>query len=91
MTEWCRVNRHRPVVEQHQALVQKLRGHFGYYGIIGNYEALLRFLHGTKHAWQKWLARRSRRAGMPWDRMTKLLEHYPLPQPRIAQPWRTPA
>ena len=91
MREWCRLNRHRPLVEQHKVLVQKLRGHFGYYGIIGNSEALGRFLHQTTRAWQKWLARRSRRAGMPWDRMTKLLERYPLPQPRIARPWRAPA
>jgi RNA-directed DNA polymerase len=89
--EWCRMNRHHPVAEQHKALVQKLRGHFGYYGIIGNYEALHRFWEQTKHAWRKWLARRSRRKGMTWHRMDRLLERYPLPHPRIARPWCAPA
>src|SRR6516162_5355392 len=28
ITRWCRLNRHRPIREQHQALWQKLRGHF---------------------------------------------------------------
>src|SRR5262249_15404919 len=34
ISEWCRVHRHIPVVEQHQKLSEKLRGHYGYYGII---------------------------------------------------------
>jgi hypothetical protein len=34
---WCRLNRHLPMGEQHQALGQKLRGHFAYYGgVMGN-------------------------------------------------------
>ena len=37
LSEWCRKNLHAPIKEQHQKLVQKLRGHYGYYGIIGNY------------------------------------------------------
>src|SRR5712691_8575823 len=28
IAEWCRLNRHRPMAEQHQPLGQKLRGHF---------------------------------------------------------------
>jgi len=91
VTEWCRLNRHRPVAEQHKALVQKLRGHFGYYGIIGNYEALHRFWENTKLAWRKWLARRSRRSGMSWHRMDRLLERYQLPHPRIARTRWAPA
>ena len=43
IAEWCRLNRHRPIAEQHQTLSQKLRGHFAYYGITGNGEALRRF------------------------------------------------
>ncbi len=30
--EWCKANRHRPIGEQQQALAQKLKGHYGYYG-----------------------------------------------------------
>jgi len=44
VAEWCRANRHLPVREQYQGLTFKLRGHFQYYGIIGNSEALKRFL-----------------------------------------------
>ena len=36
--------------------------------------------------WRKWLDRRSQRARMSWERMTKLLERYPLPRPRLRGP-----
>ena len=87
VADWCRQNRHQPVREQRQALARKLLGHFGYYGITGNYEALHRFREGVRCAWQKWLHRRSNRARMSWDKMGKLLQRYPLPQPRIFKPY----
>ena len=86
VAEWCRRHRHLPVNEQWTTLNQKLRGHFGYYGIIGNYGALHRFGEGVKRAWRKWLHRRSQKAHMDWDRMARLLQRYPLQQPRILRP-----
>lgn len=83
---WCRKHRHDEVRAQQRALAQKLRGHFGYYGIIGNYEGLARFLHEVKAVWRKWLDRRSQRAAMSWDRLHELLKRYPLPKPHIATP-----
>ncbi len=88
VADWCRENRHQSVREQWQALVRKLRGHFGYFGITGNYEGIRRYREGVKHVWRKWLGRRSNRARMSWDRMGRLLERYPLPPPRIARPYR---
>lgn len=81
--EWCRLHRHQPVAEQRQALEQKLRGHYGYYGITGNYRALARFADEVRAIWRKWLSRRSQRARMPWDRFQRLLTHHPLPAPRV--------
>lgn len=34
-------------------------------------------------AWRQWLGRRSQRARVSWEKMRRLLERYPLPQPRI--------
>jgi RNA-directed DNA polymerase len=79
--QWCRFNRHRPVREQHQTLGQKLRGHFAYYGITGNGEALRRFRDAVAGLWRKWLMRRQRRGYIPWDQFLRLLERYPLPPP----------
>jgi group II intron reverse transcriptase/maturase len=90
VTTWCKLHRHEPVRQQWQLLVQKLRGHFGYYGITGNYEALHRFREKVTHAWRKWLSRRSRHARMPWSRMAEMLGRYPLPTARILRPYCAP-
>src|SRR5512135_389867 len=55
MAQWCRMNRHRALADQHQALSQKLRGHFAYYGITGNADALNRFQRRVIGLWRKWL------------------------------------
>jgi len=81
--EWCRVNRHLPVAEQCKVLGQKIRGHLGYYGITGNFEALARFAYEVARIWRTWLNRRSSRARMTWERFARLLSHYPLPKPRV--------
>lgn len=81
--DWCRRHRHEPVSTQHQALYRKLRGHYAYYGITGNYPSLHRFYEAAKRIWKKWLGRRSQRAYFGWSRFEKLLQHYPLPRPRV--------
>lgn len=84
IAHWCRVNRHRPVGEQHQTLWQKLRGHYGYYGITGNAAAVRRFRDAVIRTWRKWLARRTGRGTFSWATFKRLLERYPLPPPRLA-------
>ncbi len=88
VAQWCRRYRHQPIAQQCRALAQKLRGHFGYFGIRGNSKALTLFLHWARRIWCKWLSRRSQKARMPWDRMMKLLKRYPLPRARILRDHR---
>ena len=76
---WCRRNRHVPIPDQHQTLRQKLRGHFAYYGITGNGEALRKFRDAVLGFWRKWLSRRSRGTAISWDHYNLLLKRYPLP------------
>jgi len=78
---WCRDHRHLPVSEQHRQLAQKLRGHYGYYGITGNAWMLVRFLKAVHERWRYWLNRRSERQGWTWERFTRLLRARPLPPP----------
>ncbi len=66
-------------------LNSKLRGHYGYYGITGNFLALRRFKEEVQVVWRKWLDRRSQRARMSWDRFHELLRRYPLTPPRVVQ------
>jgi group II intron reverse transcriptase/maturase len=86
VAQWCREHRHDAIRLQWQALVRKLRGHFGYFGITGNSEALKRFRFAVSDVWRKWLDRRSSRAKMTWERMTRLLKRYPLPPARVMHP-----
>ena len=81
--DWCRNNRHLPLAVQQNRLSQKLRGHYGYFGITGNAPALGRFFYETRRVWRYWLDRRSQRAKMAWPRFLKLLERYSLPQPVV--------
>jgi hypothetical protein len=38
--EWCRIHRHADVETQHLALERKLKGHYAYFGVTSNYQAL---------------------------------------------------
>jgi RNA-directed DNA polymerase len=87
--EWCRAHRHDPLRAQQQALAQKLRGHYGYFGVSSNYRALARFYRETRRAWQKWLSRRSNAGYVNWPHMLALLGRFSLPQPRIARRYAT--
>lgn len=83
LSQWCRKNLHEPMLRQVEALGRKLKGHFGYYGITGNYEALARYRQEVIGIWRKWLARRGDPKGMTWERMTRLLRFYYLPTARV--------
>jgi RNA-directed DNA polymerase len=83
LAQWLRKVRHESLADQHRTLSQKLRGHFAYYGITGNGDALKRFRRGAIGLWRKWLGRRHRDGQISWDRMYRLLERYPLPPPIV--------
>ncbi len=83
ISQWCRANRHRSVAEQQVALNQKLRGHYNYYGVTGNAQALSRFHQKVERIWCKWLSRRSRKAHLNWTKYKRLLFRYPLAPPRV--------
>jgi len=83
VNQWMRGARHLPVEAQAKMLAQKLRGHFGYYGITGNSSAIVRFAFEAKRLWRKWLSRRSQRAYMTLEAFSRLLDRYPLPPARL--------
>ena len=74
---------HEPLRMQVERLGRKLKGHFGYYGITGNGQALRRYRREVIRAWRKCLARRGDPQGMPWERMNRLLAFFYLPEARV--------
>ena len=81
--QWCRSHRHRTVEEQHQELCQKLRGHYQYYGIRGNYRLLEVVLRHAERAWRYWLSRRSQKGMITGNKLEWWQAHFPLPLPKI--------
>lgn len=79
---WCRDNRHVELSAQRAVLSAKLRGHYGYYGITGNFEALDRLYQLARREWFKWLGRRNNR-GLIWPDFQAIATRHPLPRPRI--------
>jgi group II intron reverse transcriptase/maturase len=91
VAQWCRKHRHLPVTVQCGVLGQKLRGHYAYYGIVGNTKSIGHFRRWTERIWHKWLSRRSDKARMPWDRFQRLLEYHRLPAAVRPRGMLTPA
>ena len=83
VTDWCRAHRHEPVPDQHTHLSAMARGHYGYYGMSGNFTRLRRYGHELARTWKKWLAKRSALGDFDWDQMNELLQQHPLPKARI--------
>jgi len=65
-------------------LKAKLAGHYQYYGISGNARMIERYNQVARRLILKWLNRRSQKASFNWQGFREYLEHYPLPEPRIA-------
>jgi hypothetical protein len=63
-----------------------LRGHYAYYGVPTNIEALDVFRTEVTHRWFKLLRRRSQRRRLNWTRMDRLAAQW-LPRARILHPW----
>jgi len=84
MNNWLKSTRNRmPLKEWWKILRAKLRGHFQYYGISGNYVSISKFNKLTVELTKKWINRRSQKRSMNWEQFNLYLEKYPLPKPKI--------
>lgn len=90
MNRWLKAVRNVCAVKEWWPTLQaKLRGHYQYYGVSGNYTALRRFYQRTLYLVQKWLNRRGQRRSFSWKGYTEYIRHYPLPTPRITHSFYT--
>jgi len=80
---WCRANRPAPVQYQYQMLCLKLRGHFRYYGIRGNFRLLEDVRRYAEKAWWYWLSRRSSKSALSGEKFQRLWQTHALPTPKI--------
>jgi group II intron reverse transcriptase/maturase len=84
--EKLRRKMHASIPEQGRWLGQIVRGYFAYHAIPNNVRALSAFRYHVTDAWRRVLRRRSQRAEVNWEKMTRLAEQW-LPMPHITHPW----
>jgi RNA-directed DNA polymerase len=77
---------HRPIPDQGRWLANVLQGHYNYYAVPDNSEALRCFQRQALRDWRKALGRRSQKGSVTWERAYRLAARW-LPQPRILHPW----
>jgi len=66
-----------------KVLIAKVRGHYEYFGISGNYASLKAFYRQTCKLVFKWINRRSQKKSMNWKQFLVYLKRFPLPKPDI--------
>jgi len=83
----CQDHRHHELARQWTILAAKLRGHYQYYGRPTNFQSLWQFYRVVYRLWYKWLNRRTRGKTLKWKDYARILDHYPLPRPKITRAW----
>jgi hypothetical protein len=84
MKSWLKSVRNTiKIKEWWKVLAAKLRGHYEYYGISGNYSGITAFYRQTCKLVFKWINRRSQKKSINWKQFINYLKHYPLPLPKI--------
>ena len=72
------------MAKQYGILIAKLRGHYQYYGVRGNFKMLEVVYERTRVKWKKWLSRRNSKDRMGWEKFAAQVEAiFDLPKPRI--------
>jgi RNA-directed DNA polymerase len=81
LSKFIQENRHMKTSLLLVSLKRKLRGHYNYFGVIGNLASLYAVKQHVLKLLHKWLNRRSGRKCFTWERLKHYLTFYPLPTP----------
>jgi RNA-directed DNA polymerase len=81
-----RRRKHHKLPEQGRWLASVLQGHYRYYAVPDNIDALQAFRDAVIWHWYQALRRRSQRSRIATDRMHHIAQRW-LPRPRILHPW----
>jgi len=77
---------HHPIPDQGRWLARVLAGHYNYYAVPDNSEALRAFRYRVIRHWRHALRHRSQKGRITWERTRRLADRW-LPRPRILHPW----
>ena len=80
-SEFIKKSRHLRTPELIDKLTQKLRGHYNYFGAVGNHNDLYRVYFDAVGMLYKWLNRRSGRKSMTWAKLKRMIAFRALAKP----------
>lgn len=83
--EWIKKNRHCKLAFIMKTLKSKLRGHWNYYGLHGNFPMIKAFWNESLMLLWKWLNRRSQRKSYTLKGLVEMLNHFDIPRPKITE------
>ena len=84
MNDWLRRVRNQvTLAEWWKVFRLKLAGHYRYYGISGNMQALREFSREASKLAYKWINRRSQKKSFTYAQYCKFKKYNPLPEPKI--------
>ena len=84
--DWIKKNRHLQGNEFIRALNRRLRGHFNYYGVVGNSSSLWRFYNWAIQCAFKWLNRRGgKRKSFTWDAFSRAIDRLGILKPALPE------
>jgi group II intron reverse transcriptase/maturase len=78
--------KHAPSAQVGEWLKKVVNGYYQYHAVPGNLSQLNIFRHRVRRLWRAVLVRRSQRAEMNWQRLSRLLERW-IPPPRVLHPY----
>ena len=80
---WVKNNIDKSLKEIVETTKRKLIGHYNYFGITDNSQALVKYNFEVIKILFKWLNRRSQRKSYTWDEFNQMLKVFQFPKPKI--------
>ena len=87
LKELLRRIRHDLLHKQVTVINRRLRGHYAYYGLGGNYKSLNKLYQFVDRYWYRMLNSRSQKSKIIWEKYQKLKQLMPLQKPKISLPF----
>ena len=81
--KWFHEKMHEPILEVGETLKKKIIGHYTYYGISGNYIAILGFYKYIKYTWFNTLKKRGQKNKIKYQDFLRIWNWLKIPEPRL--------
>jgi RNA-directed DNA polymerase len=79
VVDFMREHRHMRIRDQWEMLCLKVKGHYAYFGLTGNWKRISAFRAAVRRAWQTWLNRRAQMPSMTGAEFAQFEKRWPLP------------